>query len=290
MKRNAIETNGNLSDKIMKYSNIPHYNKRDQLYLVTPLVSTIYKMIDAIKDNVITNVKFNNRGMHLFSLYNSKTVCVQMTIGLSMFSEFKCDNEITTALNLSTLAKKLSAITKIKSKRLIFTICDGDISLKGECDSGPDINISFRSVNSEFDNLELDCKYNVPLVVNAVDFAKQIESMPSMFVISVDINKKVLIMEGDDNCTTTKVPMKISDDIVDQIRLHDDVKNYRASFLKSNLIPVLKLAKLTDCMILGLSSNAPLSVICTVSESYNQSRSEDSRIEMFISPRIDEDE
>lgn len=262
----------------------------DTLFIKTHMITSIHKILESIKDNVIVNIEFDRNGIHFFSLYHSKTVCVKSLIGLDMFSEFKCDKRICTSLNLNDFAKKVATMNKLKIKVLTFQ-CDGDdINLTGINDKGPPVKICFKAINSEFETLDLDCVYNSPLRVKSADFAKQLESMPSIFTMYVDMSLCQLVLYGTENNSTTIVPMDISSENMERIKLHPEVSNYRASFVKNNLNAIIKTSKLSEYMSLGLSNDCPLHVDCIISESINMKTENNSNISMFFSPRITDDD
>lgn len=264
-------------------------SKIDGFRMTTHMVKLICQLSDCFKDNVVANIKFNSTGITIFALYHCKTVCINTHIGADLFTEIFCDKDVHIALNLMVLTKKISLLQKFKVPNITFHNEEDDLMISGERNGSP-ANVRLKGLVYEPEELDIsEFEYNVPIRLKSSEFAKLIDCMPAVFSISLQIEKKVILFTGDDDSSVTKLQLKLDDDVIIPLKTFPEVCQYHSFFVKQNLMAIVKGAKLSEYVIVGLSKNAPLFVSYTLNESSKLDVSDRSKVNMYFSPKFCED-
>lgn len=288
----GIDNVDDIPRKKMKISNveeIKHFDaKKDSFYMKTNMVKLITQLADCFKDNVVANIKFDHTGINIFALYHCKTVCVNTHIGTDLFTDIFCEKDVYIALNLLVLTKKISMLQKFKVPEIIFRNKGGDLFITGERNGSP-ANILIKGLVYDPEELDVgDFKYPSPIRIKSHDFSRMIDCMPSDFNISLNIKDKYILFKGDDDCSIIELQIKLDDDVIRRVSQHKEVRDYNASFVKQNLVAIVKGSKLSEYVIVGFNQNAPLYISYTISDE-NFETKKCSKVEMYFSPKFCDD-
>lgn len=268
------------------------YNEdRDGFFLVTEMtkyINTIYSLFDLWKSNVEANVHITTEGMKLFTYYSDKTVVLSATLGIDLFSEYKCEREITFCVNLAVFAKNISTLQKFKPQKLTFSDADMALKVMGYPENAAPGEVVISSLPDALEELNTDVfNYDVFIRVSAQEFGKYVDSMPAVFSLRMDCDKKCLTFEGKDTQSRICLRLKIDDDIISEILGFPNVVNYKAVFLKSCLTPIVKSTKLSDFAIIAFDSSHPLFVRYNLHESADMKPENNSQVSMYFAPKFD---
>lgn len=263
----------------------------DSFKMTTHMVKIISHVTECFKDNIIANLKFNMNGIDIFGLYHSKTVCISTHLGKDLFTDFSCEKEVYTSLNLMVFSKKIASLQKFKIQQLTFETKNEDLMLIGHTDGEPPASIKLKSLTTECEELDLNgFSYDVLIRLQSSEFSKQIDCMPSGgFTIHIDTKHGCLVFTGDDDHSTTELKMKLDKEVIDNIKLYPAVTNYRAAFVKANIGAITKGAKLSEFVIVGFSQDAPLFVRYVLNESSNLNPEHNSSVSMYFSPKLNDE-
>lgn len=264
--------------------------EQDAFKMTTHMIKIITQVFECSKDNVVANVKFDTTGVTIFALYHSKTVCINTHLGKDLFSKLVCEREVHTSLNLSVLAKKISNLQKFKIQTLTFESQGDDLVLTGRPETGPQAKIHLKSLSSDVEELDLcDFKYSVPIRLSASEFAKRVECMPATFTIHMDTELGCLVFIGDEDHSTTTLTIELDAQVLEEVKKHPDVRNYRATFVKANISSITKGHRLSEYVVVAMSQDSPLFVRYVVNESSDLCPEHDSKVEMYFSPKLNDD-
>ena len=264
--------------------------KQDAFRMTTHMVKVIASVSECFKDNVMANIKFDMDGIHIFALYHSKTVCISTYLGKDLFTDFLCEKEVYTSLNLMVFAKKIANLQKFKIQKLTFENKDSDLVLTGQTDGEPPAHVQLKSLSCDVEELDLnDFEYRVPIRLMSAEFAKLIDCMPPTFTIKMDADNGHLVFIGNEDHSITKLPMRLDKEVVEKIRAYPAVENYSATFVKANLGAILKGVKLSEYVIVAFSQDSPLFVRYILNESSDLNPDNNSRVSMYFSPKLNED-
>ena len=268
----------------------PFDPKQDAFKMTTHMVKVISQVSDCFKDNVMANLQFDSEGINIFSLHHARTVCISTHLGRDLFSDFSCEKEVYTSLNLIVLAKKIANLQKFKIQKLTFENKNEDLVLTGQTDGEPPARIRLKSLTSDVEELDLtEFDYSVPIRLLSSEFAKQIDCMPATFTIRMDSDNGHLVFLGNEDHSVTRLPMRLDTEVVEKIQKFPDVKDYHATFLKANLSAILKGAKLSEYVVVAFSQDSPLFVRYLLNESADLNPDNNSRVSMYFSPKLNED-
>lgn len=268
--------------------------KKDTFKMTTFMGKLISQITDCIKGDVTAQLKFDQNGINIFSFHHSKTVCFNTRLGRDLFSSFECDIEVFASINLKVLAEKMAILQKLK-RTLTFENDDGDLVLTGYIDGQPPAKIKLKPLHTESaEELDLDgYTYNVPVRIRSDEFSKLIDCMPQTFSIRMDCEHGELVFLGNEDHSTTRLPMKLEQDVVDKIKKYPEIKNYNATFAKANLGGILKGAKLSEYVIVAFQDDPdrhlPLFVRYILNESADHNPDNNSQISMYFCPKIEDD-
>lgn len=288
----GIENIDNTPLKKVKSVNVTELDsfnaKFDSFYMKTNMVKLITQLADCFKDNVVANVKFDNTGINIFALYHCKTVCINTHIGTDLFVDICCEKDIYIAMNLMVLSKKISLLQKFKVPEITFKNKDGDLSISGNRNGSP-ANILIKGLIYDPEELDVgEFQYDVPIRVKSCELAKLIDCMPTDFSISLKLKEKHILFTGDDDSTITELQLKLEDDVVNRLNKYKSIRGYKASFVKQNVMAIVKGSKLCDYVIVGLNQNAPLFISYTISDD-NFDPKRRSQVDMYFSPKFSDD-
>jgi hypothetical protein len=268
----------------------PFDAKNDSFRMTTHMVKVVTQASDCFKDNVVANLQFDSNGINIFALYHSKTVCITTQFGRDLFSEFSCEKEVHTSLNLLHLSKKIAILQKFKIQKLTFASLDDDLVLMGDNDNEPAGSIRMKSLTSDVEELDLsDFQYNVPIRLLSSDFSRLIDCMPATFHIKMDIEKGHLVFMGSEDHSVTRLPMKLDFEVLQRIKKYPDVADFQASFNKANLSAIMKGSKLSEFVIVAFSRDSPLFVQYVLNESSDLNPDNNSKVSMYFSPKLSEE-
>ncbi len=259
---------------------------KDAFTMTTNMVKLLINLFDCFKDNIVANFVFDEHGINIFALYHSKTVAITTQIGRDLFSDFRCEKEVYTSLSLSLIAKKFQILQKCKIHTLTFSSIEDDIAITGTAENGSPVDIRLKSLTADTEILDLsDFEYPVCIRVKSTDFARIYECMPSVFSITISIGNKSLVFVGDEDLSTTKLYIPLDDSTIDKIKEQSSLINYKCSFLKLNLKPIVSGSKLSEFVIIGLAPESPLFVRYTIDSNINPQNI--SQVSMYFSPKYE---
>ena len=261
----------------------------DSFKLTTQMTKKTVDVFDLFKDNVDCNIKISKSGLDMFALFYDKTVYITIRLGKTVFSEVECPTNVMYCVNLNVFAKKISTLNRFKPRRLVFGNEGTDLMVTGYPDAQAPGKIVINSLASLVEELNTDMfQYDVVVRTSSEDLARVVDAMPSVFNLSVDTDEKALVFNGSDDLSSIFLALRLSDEVVDTIKQNPDMQNYKASFLKTNLTPLIRASKLSLFVFLGLSKKCPLFATYTITESCDLNPNHDSRVHMYFSPKTDE--
>lgn len=276
------------TSKIEEYTGFDPNN--DAFSMTTQMVKRVGLVFETFKDNVECNIQFGTNGITVFALYYDKTVCICTHLGKDLFSEFSCEKETLSCVNLNVFAKRLSTLQRFKPQKLTFSNEDQNLIITGYPEKGPSGKVIISSLTSVLEELDPSSfEYDVHIRVLSSDFAKRIDAMPPTFILRMDCDSNHLVFEGVEDLSSIVLRLEIDVEIVKEIEKFNDVANYRASFMKSYLQPIIKGAKLSTYAIISFRRDSPLFVRYIINESSDMNPENNSKISMYFSSKFDDD-
>ena len=265
----------------------------DNFNFSTACSRVILTVADVIRGNNIDgNFTFNDTGIKIWSLPSAQTVCIIVRLGPNMFSEFTCSKEVCTTINLNVFFQKIWTLQKMKAQKLTFRNAGQDLELVGYSDNQPKSVICLKPLDNADEDVDgiAAMKYPVLVQLNAAELNRLIDGMPTVFTISIDFDDGCLVFTGVEDSSTTKLAMRLEENVIDTLHNCKASKGYRASFLKSSLACLTKAAKLSDCVNVGFVNDAPLFLQYTINESSDFKKERESNITIYVSAKINDDE
>lgn len=261
----------------------------DSFHLATQMTKRIVEVFELFKDNVECNLKFTASGLDVLALYYDKTVYVSIHFGKSAFSEVRCPSQVLACFNLSVLSKKLSTLNKFKPRKLQFENTGTDLSITGFPEATAPGTVVIHSLASVIDELDTGSfKYELLIRVASDELAKTLEAMPPIFTISMDHNLSALSFFGEDDLSSIRLSLQLSAPVVQKVAQCTSMSSYKACFLKSNIIPVIRSSKLAAFVSLGLSDGCPLFVCYNITDSCDLNPQSDSKVCLYFAPKSEE--
>lgn len=259
----------------------------DGFSMTTQMVKRVCFVFEVLKQNYPCNLTFGPTGIDLFAMNEIKTVCMTTHLDRRLFSEFKCDRDVVSCVNLAELSKRLVILQKFNPHTLSFSSDDSNVSLRGCDEDGNVYDASVFALSSaveEFDSSTLS--YAVKIRFSSVEFARRIETMPASFSVALCGNR--LIFKGEEDQGSVRIPLPIDAESLNHIRQHEDVRTYKATFAKKNLNFILKGAKLAPYVTVGFANNKPLYTQYVIDDADDMSADSASTIDMYFSSKFDD--
>jgi hypothetical protein len=263
--------------------------KEDGFFMSTQMVKRVCSVFDIFKDNVECNIQFSENGINVFALYYDKTVCICTHLGRDLFSEFSCNKEVVSCVNLNVFAKKLSTLQLFKPQKITFSNRDHNLIITGYPENAAKGEALINSLSSSLEELDVtNYEYDVNIRVLSSEFAKMINAMPASFTLSMDCAAKQLVFEGKEDQSSILLRLDVDPDIVHEIEKYEDVANYKACFLSTYLQPIVKGSKMCTYAIIAFRRETPLFVRYIINESSDLNPENNSKISMYFASKFDE--
>lgn len=253
------------------------------LRLINDVVSSLVS-----SNQTAANFRFDSKGITITSFLHANTVCYLAFLGKDLFSQYSCNKEVHTSLFLKKFAENFSLLRNLNVETITFENNGDDLVLRGQRKNKPDQEVELKSLLEDGCNpLEIagSFTYEVPFRLLSKEFIAVVQGMPPSFTIQVECSKKQLIFRGTEDHSTATLALSLDTKVIETIKGHPEVQNFRADFMKSNLAQVLKMAKLSEHVTLGLASNCPLFVRVNFNEGECPST-----VDIYVSSKVDESE
>jgi proliferating cell nuclear antigen PCNA len=262
----------------------------DAFKMTTHMLKVISGVADCFKDNVMANFRFDSEGVSIFSMHHARTVCITTHLGMDLFTDFSCEKEVYTSVNLNVFAKKVEILNKYKIQKLTFENKNEDLVLTGQGDSKPTASVRLKALTSDVEEVDIsEFHYDVPFRLQSAEFSKIIDCMPGTFTIRMDVENGHLVFVGNEDHSVTILPMHIDPEVIEKIKQFDDVRNYQATFVKSNISAIGRGCKLSEYVVVAFNQENPLFVRYILNESADLNPDNNSSISMYFSPKLNDD-
>ena len=242
------------------------------------------------------NLQFAPNGVRVTTFFASQTVWVDIFFGKDLFNIERCTEIVTSTLNLQEFVKVLQIHVKMKSKKLVFKDKENSLYIIGIPDDKSNQLPSTAFIKCELyavQNLDTSVyKYKIFLRFDAKAFAKQIECMSTVFSIHIHPSRPFLQFTSVSDLGGRKLSLHIDNpNIMRQIREDPELNNYRASFLRTYLTPIVKGSRICKFITISfLRGEHPLFVQFEFNVSNTLEPDNNSVINMFFCSRVDDDE
>ena len=260
----------------------------DSFHLSTQMTKKIVDVFDAFKENTECNLKISKTGIDVLALLYDKTVYVSIRLGKSIYSENQCPTNIAFSVNLNILAKRLSVLNRFKPRRFVFGNKGTDLIITGFPDNQAPGKVVINTLSTTIEELDVSLfKYEVSIRTSSEELARILDAMSPIFQLYVDMEEKALVFHGSDDLSSTVLALRISEEAIQKIQTTPSMQNYKASFLKANLMPLVRASKLSAFVSLGLHNKNPLYASYTITESCDLLTQHDSRVQLYFSPKTE---
>jgi hypothetical protein len=258
----------------------------------TQMTKRLIDVFDLFKDNVECNLEFSENGLDFRALYSDRTVYISVHFDRTVFSDLNCSGEKKApfCVNLGTLAKKMGILKKFKPQKLTFERNDNQLVVKGFTEKRAPSKITMNSLVDGVHELNTSSfTYDTLLRISSEELKDTIESMPSIFTIRFDVDNKCLQFDGSDDVSSVSLSVGLSTDAFKEALRFDSVLTYRACFLKSALVYLVRATKLSAFVTLGLKKEQPLYASYVITESCDTKTTNYSVANLYFSPKLEED-
>jgi hypothetical protein len=276
------------SAKLNQPTSLRDFQESDSFHMSTQMTKKIVDVFEVFKENTECNFKISKTGIDVISLFCDKTVYVCIRLGKTIYSELNCPTNVAYCVNLSILAKRLSMLNRFKPRRFVFGNKGVDLMISGFPDNQAAGRIVINSLSSLVEELDTSIfKYDVTIRTSAEELARVIDAMPATFSLNLDVEEKALVFHGTDELSSTFLTLRVSSEALDSISKSTTVQNYKASFLKNNLMSLVRASKLSSFVVLGLHNKNPLFASYIITESCDLNPQHDSRVCLYFSPKTE---
>ena len=234
-------------------------------------------------------IKCSHHGMALFTTAKTKQVYAEAYLLVDVWDDMKCTGSYEGSFLLCNLSKRLNKTYKQMATSLCF---EGGLhgSLVCTIEDYKRSTLGFTEFISDEklqQPIQSVANYTPLFRINTQDLLIALESMPSMFTLSLNVTEGLLMFEGKEKYATTS--SSISIDRKSMAALRQCVKLYTYSELccKKSFQQVLRACRLYNYMYLGVSPGAPMMFKFLLNEAIEPTQNQpNSNCCIFISPHV----